>query len=333
MLNQPELSNTTIQTVLQTHYGLATAALVFLPIGNDIASFLYRIDAVDGTVYFLKARAASSFSAPSVLVPRFLHEQGVAHIIAPVPTLSRELWVTVGDFSLTLYPFIDTRTAADVGLSNQHWQALGAALRQIHASQLSVALQQLIPQETFIPRQRGVLTKLESVIASPANATQRELSAFWHEQQTAIHMLIGRADSLGEALRQASSPRVLCHADLHNWNVLLDTRQHMWIVDWDETVLAPKERDLMFVMEGIGRDLVKPHETASFLQGYGSPAVDQQALTYYRYAWAVQELAAYAEEVFFLPDHSEEARKDAVHAFIDVFASGNIAAIAYSSEL
>lgn len=30
----------------------------------------------------------------------------------------------------------------------------------------------------------------------------------------------------------------------------------MWIVDWDEVILAPKECDLMFVVGGIGRGSV-----------------------------------------------------------------------------
>jgi spectinomycin phosphotransferase len=44
---------------------------------------------------------------------------------------------------------------------------------------------------------------------------------------------------------------VLCHADLHTWNVLVDGDGRLWLVDWDEAILAPRERDLMFLVGGI----------------------------------------------------------------------------------
>jgi spectinomycin phosphotransferase len=100
-------------------------------------------------------------------------------------------------------------------------------------------------------------------------------------------------------------------------------------VDWDETILAPKERDLMFVIGGIGRGLVSPQETASFLEGYGEAAIDQRALLYYRYAWAAQDMGAYAEEAF-SPHLGEPARRDAARGFMSLFEPGNIVAIAAS---
>lgn len=334
MRESPRLAHTTIRTALQTHYGLSATALTFLPIGADSASFVYRVDATDGMSYFLKLRTATGFSAPSLAIPHFLYEQGIPHIVTPLPTTTDALWVQMSDFVMSLYPFLDARTATDTGLSPQHWQALGATLRQVHACNLPHDLRQIVRQETFIPWRRHVLDDLASVIANHdlTDLIQRELSAFWRARHDEIRMLIDRSDALADQLRQASLPRVLCHADLHTWNVLLDTAQHMWLVDWDETILAPKERDLMFVIGGIGGDLVKSHETTCFLQGYGDTAIDHRALTYYRYAWAAQEMGAYAEDVFFSPDLSEQARSDSVRAFIDLFAPGNIVAIARASD-
>lgn len=334
MHEPPKLADATLRAVFHAHYDVAIAALTFLPLGNDSASFVYRVDAPDGARFFLKVRTGLGFSVPSLVIPRYLHEQGIPHILTPLPTVTQTLWVRVGDFALSLYPFLDARTAAEVGLTEGHWRALGATLHRIHASRLPSDLRQVVPLETFVPSRRHVLTALEPVIANPGitDPIQRELARFWRSRQDRIRTLIDRADALGDQLRQASLPLVLCHADLHAWNVLLDTAQRMWLVDWDETVLAPKERDLMFVIGGIGRDLVKGHETRCFLEGYGDPPIDRRALAYYRFAWAVQDMAAYAEQVFFSPDLSERTRRDAVRAFIDLFAPGNIVAIACGSE-
>jgi spectinomycin phosphotransferase len=330
----PKLADQAIVAALHAHYGLSVATLTFLPLGDDSASAVYRVRTTDGALYLLKVRTGDGFSVPSLAVPYYLNERGVPHIVAPLSTVAQALWVSVNDFALSLYPLIEGRTGVEAGLSEEHWRTLGATLKQIHTHPLEPDLMQVVRHETFTPSRRDVLTDLEAAIARQdlADSIERELAAFWHARQDEIRTLVDRADALGCQLRQASLPLVLCHADLHTWNVLLDTAQQLWVVDWDETVLAPKERDLMFVIRGIGRDLVRPHETACFLQGYGDTEIDPLALVYYRYAWAVQDMAAYGERVFFLPDLGESTRREAVHGFMDMFEPGNIVAIALASD-
>ena len=89
----------------------------------------------------------------------------------------------------------------------------------------------------------------------------------------------------------------------------------------------------MFVIKGIGSDLVNPKETAAFLQGYGESAVDPAALAYYRYAWAVQDIAAYGEQVFLTPELTPESRLDGLQGFISLFEPGNIVSIALASPV
>ncbi len=41
------------------------------------------------------------------------------------------------------------------------------------------------------------------------------------------------------------------------------------MIDWDEALLAPKERDLMFIVNGtIGASVVRAEEEARFFRGY-----------------------------------------------------------------
>jgi spectinomycin phosphotransferase len=99
-------------------------------------------------------------------------------------------------------------------------------------------------------------------------------------------------------------------------------------VDWDEAVLAPRERDLMFVVGGIGHGLVRPSDTECFFQGYGHTGVDPDLLAYYRCAWAVQDVAAYGEQALLAPGVGQETRRAAVAGFKDLFEPGNIAGLA-----
>jgi spectinomycin phosphotransferase len=114
--------------------------------------------------------------------------------------------------------------------------------------------------------------------------------------------------------------------------VMLDTAGTLWIVDWDETMLAPRERDLMFVVGGIGAGLVQPHEEAWFLEGYGPTNIDPLALAYYRYNWAIGDIGLYAEQVFLEPDVGELTKRNAVQAVMSCFGPGNIVDLAYTAD-
>jgi spectinomycin phosphotransferase len=334
MREQPRITRSQLAEVLAGQYSLSPTEISFLALGNDSASFVYRVRDTSGEVHFLKMRARGGFSLASLAVPRHLADLGVPHITAPLTTNTGSLWVDLGDYALTLYPYIEGQMAAKVGMSADQWREFGALARRIHATPMPTGIVSAMPSETFIPSRRGVMDGLEQVIARRAftNSIERGFATFWSRQSDVIRRLVRRADSLGNELRSKVSELVPCHADMHLWNVLVDTDSEFWLVDWDETILAPKERDLMFVVGGIGRGLVKPEETQAFLAGYGAPNIDVQALTYFRYAWAVQDIAAYGEAVFFLPGLCEDTRADAFEGFKDVLCPRGIASIAMETD-
>ena len=326
MREPPKLADGAIIEALRAHYALAVTALTFLPLGADSGSAVYRAEGADGNTYLVKVRAGWGFSEPSLAVPRYLHDQGVPHLVVPLATVEQALWVPVEDFALGLYPFLTGQTAKSVGLAAPQWQELGATVREIHTAYLPPALRQTIPRETFVPSRRSVMDDLDVAVDrdAPSSLAGRELAAFWRAQRALIRQVVRRSDTLADELRQAAPPLpwVLCHADLHTNNILVDHERQWWLLDWDEIILAPKERDLMFVIRGIRDGYVSADETACFLRGYGEPVVDARALTYYRYAWAVQDLAAYGERILFTPDISEAVAPRRARALPEPVRSG-----------
>lgn len=130
-------------------------------------------------------------------------------------------------------------------------------------------------------------------------------------------------------LRLTSPKMVLCHADIHTANVLIDAEGQLFIVDWDETILAPKERDLMFV---VGGGVVGATAEERFFRGYGTTAIDPVTLAYYRYEWVVQEIGDFGARVFLTPELGEETQRDAVRGFRDLFRPGDVVQAAYDSD-
>src|SRR3954449_3382743 len=97
-----DLSDDTLGAALRTHYGLAVTTVTFLPLGHDSSAWVYRLRADDDASFFLKVRTSVT-NAPSLLVPRYLHEHGVAQVIAPLPTATGALWAEVQGYALILY--------------------------------------------------------------------------------------------------------------------------------------------------------------------------------------------------------------------------------------
>jgi spectinomycin phosphotransferase len=161
----------------------------------------------------------------------------------------------------------------------------------------------------------------------------RALAArFWRERREQIHLLADRADDLGRRLAATSPPLLLCHADIHTANLLIDAGGKIWVVDWDEVVLAPRERDLMFVAGGgISDRWVGRQDEEHFFQGYGPVELDPPALAYYRYAWAVSDIGAYGEQVFLRPDLGPIDRKESAEILKGLFKPGEIVEKALAS--
>jgi spectinomycin phosphotransferase len=327
----PDLAEDTIVAALRASFGLRVEELVLLPIGNDADSWSYRVEAAPGPLWFLKVRAGAN-PTRGAAVPGHLHRHGVPGVLAPLATGTGAPYVLVDRFALALYPMLEARVGAEVGLSPAQWRQLGAVVRQVHAVPVTPQLARLVGREAFRPTRRELLADLEARLANPDDPVAGELAGFWQAYRDVIGELIQRTDVLGRRLARGSFPRVLCHADLHTWNVLVDADGRLWLVDWDEAVLAPRERDLMFVVGGVARDLVRPGDTDRFFQGYGEAAIDPRLLAYYRCAWAVQDIAAYAEQVLLAPGRGGVTRRAAVQGFRDLFAPGNIVDLARASD-
>src|SRR5581483_6022638 len=119
----------------------------FLPVGADVWSWAFRA-VTAAAAYFLKLRRGAVREA-TLRVPRYLVDQGVSHIVAPLPTRDRRLWAEVDGFTLALYPFIDGATARAHGLQERHWVTYGAALRAMHDTPLAPDLAPVVPRESF----------------------------------------------------------------------------------------------------------------------------------------------------------------------------------------
>lgn len=325
MLTPPAVSHTQIAACLHEFFGLTLAHAEFLPLGADIDTAVYRIAATDGVPYFLKLRWGHP-QRFAVAVPAFLHHGlGIAAVMAPILSAENRLQVEAEGFQWALYPFVEGSSGFERALSATQWTTFGAALSEVHHATLPAELLADIPQETYSPRWRERARVLSAHVLRGAggDAMAHQLTAFWRSRQSEIDTLIERAESLGQIAATSDAPRVLCHADIHAGNVLLGVDGGLFIVDWDTLLLAPKERDLMFVGGGVGGVWNDADEEAGFYRGYGSADIDHRLLSYYRYERIVVDIVELADQILD-PAAGAEDRAQGLRYMLDQFRPGNV---------
>jgi spectinomycin phosphotransferase len=333
MLERPDLQDDQIVACLQHEYGLRVVGIAFLPLGADRNTAVYRVVAEGGIPYFLKLRGGV-FDETSVALPKFLRDQGIVQIIAPLATKAGQLWAKLGAFKTILYPFVEGRNGYEVEMPDRLWVEFGTALRRIQTAALPPALAGGIQQETYSPQWREIvrafLKRVEDDRFSDPAAV--ELAAFIRAKRNEIAGLVGRAERLAQALNARSPAFVLCHSDIHAGNVLIGADDTFYIVDWDNPILAPKERDLMFIGGRQGFTGHTPREEEMlFYRGYGETQIDPVALAYYRYERIIQDIAVYCEQLF-LTDEGGEDRQQSLRYFVSNFLPDGTMEIAYKSD-
>jgi spectinomycin phosphotransferase len=301
--------------------------------GEDSHAWAYEVHGP--TSYFLKVRLGAVDPA-TVLVPRYLRDHGLPGVVAPIPTADGTPYHQFDGYGLLLYPFMAGASAARRGLSDVQWIEYGRFLSELHAVELPAELATIVPTEAFRPAKlRGLHAVSDRVRQGGFDtAAQRSVARLWRERAGLIDTIARRTAELAPLVAARGRPHVLCHADIHRANLIVADNSDIHIVDWDETMLAPRERDLMFVIgSGIAAAPPTGHQESLFWQGYGKLDIDRPTLAYYRYEWAVQDLADFARRVFFRDDLSEKAKDAAAAMLGHLFDSGDEVDMALRSDL
>ena len=328
MSEKSSISESDLRVCLREEYDLMAVTLEVLPLGLDTMAAVYRVVCEDGACYFLKVKSGV-FYEPSCLVPGYLREQGVEAVVAPLPTKRNALWAQVGRVTLILYPFIDGDAGFHLDMTDVNWKEVGSIFRQIHEVVLPPHGFPSLREETFDTTEYGRWVRvLETLYVSVEGGSEveRALRSSWRTYQSTIHAVMSSLEKLAGLLQRHAGPKVICHADLHPGNLLRDQAGHIFVVDWDDVMLAPRERDFIFVRDGS-----TSQEIAPFFQRYGEIEVDWVALTYYRCERVIQDVIVCAQNVLLRKDLGEETRAVEAQLFDEVLAEGGEVDVARAS--
>ncbi len=308
-LDRAELANT-----LARHWCLRDPELEYLPVG--FGSHHWR--AVDGagvqhfvTVDDLEAgfQASPDTDVAFAALERafntaaFLRDQAsLEFVVAPMPDeegavirrLSRR-------YSVTVSPLV-------AGESSQWgpWEsaadrrAMGVVLARLHATTAEVPAG-LPRREDFAIPSRAVVTEALAELDDEwgfgpyAEPTRRLLAEAGGELERRLH----EYEQLVAEVRESSEPWVITHGEPHRANVIRAPDGSMLLVDWDTTLLAPRERDLRMVLD----DELTGWEDYS--STFGDSALDRRVIELYRRWWDLADTAIYV--ALFRQPHERDA--------------------------
>ncbi len=331
MLRKPAVPVDSIGAWIAENYGLKISTVEPLNLGYDPAASVYKLE-TRNQPYFLKIHS-TEINPTSLTIPHLLQKNGIKNIIAPLETKTSQLWSPIGEFSAVLYPFVTGDSAMEVGLTSEQWLEFGRTLKQIHSPEIAQQVTQQVPHETFgIPSLEKVF-EVEKALKKHCleHPAQQKLSQFWAEKRELIHHIGSRARHLGQKLQTQSLELVLCHSDIHAANMMVSS-QRIYLVDWDTPILAPPERDLLFVIGSVTARKVLPEEEAWFFEGYGKMEINLEALAYFRYERAIQDIGEFGYSILFDTGRSDEDILLDLKMFIGQFAPGDVLDLAMAID-
>jgi spectinomycin phosphotransferase len=333
MKENPSIASQYIIDCLSKNYGVTVTVLTFLPIGADMNASVYKAETRDGPSYFVKLKHGHRYDI-SVAILALLQASGIQQIIPPITTIQGELTQRIDDFTMSVYPFVDGQNGFCRHLTDDQWVTLGKVLRKIHEFEVPVSIKDRMRKETYSPKWREALRSLYAHIDEnlTSDETALKIQAFMREHRTVIHRLVDRAEALSQKIKEQSPEFVLCHSDIHGGNVLVDENGAIYVVDWDEPIMAPKERDLMFIGGGVANTWNTPREEEFFYKGYGKTEVNRIILSYYRHERIVEDIVEYGQELL-LKAAGGENRLEMYKQFMRMFEPGGVVDIAFKTAL
>ncbi|HDO9877241.1 TPA: aminoglycoside O-phosphotransferase APH(9)-Ia [Legionella pneumophila] len=317
--------------LLKVYYGIDIHTVQLIVGGADMNAFGYKADS-ESNSYFVKLKYGYHDEI-NLSIIRLLHDSGIKEIIFPIYTRDTKLFQQIDHFKITVYPFINAPNGFTQNLTEKQWQQLGKVLRQIHEISVPTSIQQRLRKETYSPKWREMVRSFYNKIGFDDSDDQitTDFKTFFNQKIDSIHRLVDSSEELSKKIQLDLDKYVLCHSDVHAGNVLVVNEGSIFIIDWDEPMLAPKERDLMFIGGGIGNVWNKPHEIDYFYEGYGKTNVDKIILSYYRHERIVEDIAVYGQDLL-SRDQNNESRLESFKHFKSMFDPNDVVEIAFSSD-
>lgn len=289
MRTPPPISAKAIETALHAAFDMEFPLLTFVRGGEE--AWGYKVASAEGA-FHLKIYSGTDESLRARLdaCHALRYALDTDHVVSAVPTRSGSLMFQIGEFGAALFPYLLATPLRESEWTEEQADAVGRLIAQIHITSLDVPLVTEQFSTAAADAAQNVLDALPAALESRSSvhhATARLLLPC----EGALRREIEHLRHTSDRMRQSAVPLVVCHGDLTWGNVLFGPEPYL--IDWDDMVYAPKERDLMFYADPDNLVL------EAYRKAGGMADLDADALMYYRALWNNEEIGDFGGRLLF----------------------------------
>lgn len=316
MLTEPrELDRSELKQTLEDNWRLRAPKLEYLTVGFGS----HHWSAVDtrGTHRFVTVDdleadfrdATDSDSAFAALDRAFRtaaelrNDAGLEFVVAPLADRDGAVIRRLNQrYAMTVSPFIDGESSEWGPYEEPDDRRLmGAVLGRLHVATDLVPIDLPRREDFALPAREALVEAL------------RDLDRTWdfgpYAEPTRTLLQVGASDlerrlqeydDLVASVRESPDTWVITHGEPHRANVIRDREGGVHLVDWDTTLIAPRERDLQMVLD---EDLTGWDEYSAFA---GAASLNHDALLLYRWWWELADIAVFVAGFRRPHEHTED---------------------------
>lgn len=282
-----------LRHLLEEHYSLGVKSIA--PGPRQFVAETYVVETDVGQTFFVKRFPPGRLplhALEGLPVLGALHCAGFTRISLPIATRGGALYVADAGAYVVVFEYLRACQTSD-----EDRAALGRLIGQLHG--LTGKIAAAVAADPFAPHYFAALDAGLAAAALPArDEIVAGLQDFLRDYGAEI-----RADRLAfeqicAACRAAGLSRVLTHGDAPG-NDLRDAAGNIYLVDWDEILLAPPERDTWFLVDD-------PAFMAGYRERWPDYVPDDLAYRFYLYNRYFEDLLGYVKEI--MVDGSDEHR-------------------------
>lgn len=303
MLTPLEINQEELLHKLNSKYDIGATDIDFVPKGE--ASWVYIVRKHKNNQWLLKVHKAKNLSSTRFRILHDLYTKaGIENITHPIPNKENSLEFKLKGYPTALFNYIEGKTAIEQPLTEKHYEKLGELLGQIHRAKkvINYAVKEdfNVPKEEFL----SVIDYLEN--SRTASTTQQEAINLLKPIQSRLLRQLENLKKLEATLQNSPPDFVLCHGEPSPGNIMVTPNNKVYLIDWDEPIMAPKEKDLLFFDKTL----------TPLLRGYAKYSNDRRinktAVDFYKHAWNIAEIADWGNRLFLNPSTNNEETSHAL---------------------